>query len=457
MKFAKIIVAICTVSLTLLIFTFSGCGGSNTITDLSGRDTVSYYKFADKFSADFTDTNSIRKLYLREGLANIAQFLYEQDPDAFSELINQSTSPIQIREFLYKNYNEDFIELSEKYYYWADAKAEKKYEAKADYKSFKMKETENFVFVYNPQLSENDISFLTIEAENVLYKLKSLFHPDSASLSNFRRLSVYKGWFGGNLKDTLGVFTETAGKIPVIITATQQEMFDISGGHQMHAGRFGGLTTFSPILDKDSIKFVCRVLINYSNPLSSVPLAHEIAHAFSFVVFSRPNILDSLVNIYKPTRIEGLGLELLQPSMMRLTVVTAEGLGQWGGWQTSVFSEAGILPSVHELLLQRSDELPSLKGLIAGDIDISFWDIVKNIFGSPPTYKFTTFLLGSASFLDYLIHNSTAEQLYAVFSGGQNELTANDLETIYGKNFSEIENEWKSYVINYKFMNVDRK
>jgi len=306
------------------------------------------------------------------------------------------------------------------------------------------------VLIYNPQLSGKTLDFIAYEAENVMYRLKSSFRPDSTSLNNFRRLSVYEGWLTGKHKDLSGELVTTTGKIPVVITTTQKEMFDISG-KQSHAGRFGGFTTFSPVLQNDSVRFVCRLIINYSNPLSVVPLAHEIAHAFSFVVFSRPCIIDSLINVYKPAKIGDMKLELWHSALIRLAGVTVEGLGHWAGWHTTVFYEARILPSVHELLLERTDQLPRVKDLLSGNLDISFWDIIKKIFGSDPTDKIATFFLASASFVDYLIHNSTSEQLFAVFSGGEKKLTANEMEGIYGRRFNELEDGWRSYVKNYKY------
>jgi hypothetical protein len=415
--------------------------------DLWGQNTDLFNKFAEKFSANFVDTNSVKKQFLKEGLTNVAEFLYEKDSKKFLILINQLSTPEQIRNFIYKNYNDDFIEFSNEYYYWANSRAEKKYQFKV-FKSFNKRESENFIFFYNPQLPENAIEFLSMESENVLYKLMNLINPVSSSLNNFKRIVAYKAWLNDDLKANSGDLESTNGKIPIIVTLTQKEMYEIAG-KQQHA-EFGGYTSFSPTIQNDSVKFVCRSIINYSNPLSVVPLAHEIAHAFSFIIFTNSAFLDSLINIYHPSKFQDMKLDLWKPAMIRLTGVTMEGFGHWSGWHNSVFYEAGILPSVHELLLQRTSKLPSLKELISGDIDISFWDVVKKIFGSNPTYKIATYFVGSASFIDYLIYDSTPEQLYSVFSGGQDNLPESELEKIYGKRFNQIEAGWKNYVRNYK-------
>lgn len=438
-----------------LSFVLAGCASMHSALTVDEKSRIDL--FADNLTSESIGIDGLRYQFLERGIRNIGEFLLQKDRWAF-QIIEQQLSRLQdksilekgkrLREIIYENYNEDFVELSTEYYYWANERAEKRYGIKKDFSSFKVRESENFIFIFDPRLSDSTIDFLSIESEIVLNKLTSLIDPDSNSVLNFNRLSVYNGWLSGNIEANSGLLISTNGKIPLIFTMTQSEMYDIVG-NQQHA-EYGGHTMFSPLLQNDSIKLVSRVVINYSNPLSVVALSHEIAHAFAFVVFSRPQILEELVSIHQPKKIQDLGFSLIIPSMPRLSAVTFEGFGQWSGWHNSVFYEAGILPSVHELLLDRSKELPPLKSLLSGDIDISFWDIIKKIFGSNPTTKIATYFVGSASFIDYLIYNSTPEQIYLTFSGGKDDLTESDLELIYKRSFSQIESDWRNYVRNFK-------
>ncbi len=207
----------------------------------------------------------------------------------------------------------------------------------------------------------------------------------------------------------------TNGKIVLVITQTQQQMLKIIGRSEEG---IGGNTNFGYALstpDYIPVWITCQVALNYSGPLSLVPLTHEITHAFTMITYSRPWIVDSLLKTSEYRIIDSLSVEQLRPTIIKNDGLIAEGIAYWENYSIGTFADVHFLPTVNQLIKQENIELPKLDYLVNGEISISFWDMIRGIFGYVPEDKITNYILSSASFMGFLLSHSTPEQLKMVF------------------------------------------
>ncbi len=433
-KHLNLIIYTSAVCLLILVLFNISCSSQST---MKKDDKLIVKGFASRLSTNINGIDSTEKVMVKEGLYDIGEFLFSKDKDAFIELNKKCDNINQPKKLIDELFSENFLQLSTDFYEWTDQRVTPvKYE-------FQKIITPHFIIYYPSIFPNKEIVFIANESENIFEGLNGIFKPDKNMSDNFKRLAIYESWQNLNFKEKSGKLFLTNGKIPIIITRTNQEMKDLADIQQ--AEKIGGLTTFSLSLstEKSQVWFPCRININYSTPLSLVALTHEITHAFTSVIYSNPEIIDSALAIAGrdsfPEVSKKLGLKVLY----RLNVLTIEGPAYWTQWSLGLFSKIGLLPTAAQIV-SNFDEKPNLKKLLNSDLDIS---IFTAIFGDP-SKELGVYFTSLGSFIGYLVSNYSPEKLYVLFASGSKDIGPDLLEKTLGKPFNQIENEWKNFIKN---------
>jgi hypothetical protein len=438
LPYFKVIIFLVPFGFLSFLFFAGGCSSSYSILTKNEEERVSV--FADRLSSDAGDIDSLQRDILKDGLKAIGEFLLEKDRLSFQKLDNELHHIKNGALFMSKIYDMKFLKMATEFYYWANERAAHKLGTHQDTTIlFVSYSTPHFLIYHSPRLPENDLLYIAAEAERIYDTLLTLFNPDTLCLSNFARLAMYESWMDGKFNKQSGSLHPTNSRIVLLITETQQQLFSILGRFE-HG--LGGITNFSFVPSRpDSIPvwITCRIALNYSSPLSLVPLTHEIAHAFTMIAYSRPWLVDSALIESNVKSISSLSLEQLRPAIIKIDGVIAEGVGYWANWNIGTFANVHLLPNVREIIQESKIEPPSLTYLIKGEISFSFWDIVRSIFGYVPRDKITSFFISSASFMEFLLYHSTPQQLQMLFTGSSENLSVADIELIYERPISEIE------------------
>ncbi len=428
----------------LILSFLYGCSSSTYI--LNSKDITLVDSFVDKLSSQAAGIDSIQKNIVKDGLIDVGKYLTEKDADSFKELNKKIANLKDASLLISKIYDTNFLKLASEFYKWSNKQETNKITATSDsIFNYKQCTTPHFLIYYYQDLDKKNLKYISTESERIFNKLLKQFKPDQDCLNNFKKLALYKAWETGQFDINSGTAELTNGKIVLVITQTQRQMLNINGNSEEG---IGGNTNFGYTPSKpDSIPvwITCQVALNYSGPLSLVPLTHEITHAFTMTAYSRPQIVDSLLENSKYKIIDSLSVEQLRQTIIKNDGLIAEGIAYWENYSIGTFADVHFLPTVNQLIKQDNIELPKLDYLVNGEISISFWDMIRGIFGYVPEDKITNYILSSASFMGFVLNHSTPEQLRMVFSGSSEELKPADLEKIYNQPISQIESEWKHY------------
>lgn len=433
-------------SLFSFLFLIEGCSSSRYVLTKDEEERVS--GFADRLSSSAEAVDTLQRGMLRDGLKAIGEYLLQKDETSFRKLEQEVSSIEGAALQASKIYDIDFLKMATDFYGWANERAASKLATQLGNKmQFVSYTTPHFLIYYFPGLPEKDLHYIAVEAERVYDTLLTLFKPDSLCMSNFQRLAMYESWKQGKFDQETDSLQLTNGKIVLLITDTQEQLLSVAGRSYKEIGGITSVKFVPSSPDSVPVWMTCQIALNYSSPLSLVPLTHEITHAVTMIAYSRPWLIDSVLAKSDVKSISSLSISQVRSAIFRIEGLVAEGAGYWSNWSIGTFADVHFLPTVRGIIQNSKIDLPSLEYLIKGEIDLSFWDMVRAIFGYVPRDKITQFFISSASFMEFLLSRSTPQQLQMLFTGSSEDLKPADIELIYEKPISQLETEWRTYVL----------
>lgn len=379
-----------------------------------------------------TTLDSLEKKFVSKGIRDVCNHLKNEDEEKFNEVISKSKTVNDVIPNVMKIYEIDLVELATEYF--------KKTREKTPLKPrYKMLESPHFRLFYPQNFSEDEITFILYESEIVFDSLENVFKPDSSNETNLDILYTYSDWDKSGFSKRTGDLTSANRKFQMVLVNSVEEVNKIYG---TNSGTKIACTSFGTDFTNDG-KYVTTMIsaVAYKSPISLIEIIHEITHSYVYILFSKPQIIQEYVDVHPEARKTGnIPETVFLNSFSRNSILTIEGVAVWAGFNFSPYQRCGFLPDSRHIVTAES--AAKLDDLLSGNIDVSLFGA---IFGKAPA-AVESFFLSSGSFMGFIAHNWTSDQLKQLFNGSGDVITGKEIQDITGKKVKEVEQQWHEWM-----------